>query len=191
MVVLVSTILLLHVASDTVARLLGGRAAKYFTVAMIVSAFGSLHAAFLTGPRVPYAMARGGSFFFLEPAGGWASKLEDAKLTAKAGQNQDEFGASTSVATNGSTIVVGAPNSPFANGKPGAGAVYVFQLTAVDGVPLMISAGYAVRICVSWRGCAAPPLQPPVVGERLRRDTGTLDNQRWQFHCGGRRGRCK
>ena len=53
----------LHVASDTVARLLGGRAAKYFTVAMIVSAFGSLHAAFLTGPRVPYAMARDGSFF--------------------------------------------------------------------------------------------------------------------------------
>ena len=53
----------LHVASDTVSRLLGGRAAKYFTVAMIVSAFGSLHAAFLTGPRVPYAMACDGSFF--------------------------------------------------------------------------------------------------------------------------------
>ncbi len=53
----------LHVASDTVARLLGGKAAKYFTVAMIVSAFGSLHAAFLTGPRVPYAMARHGNFF--------------------------------------------------------------------------------------------------------------------------------
>jgi basic amino acid/polyamine antiporter, APA family len=53
----------LHVASDTVARLLGGRAAKYFTVAMIDSAFGSLHAAFLTGPRVPYAMARHGNFF--------------------------------------------------------------------------------------------------------------------------------
>jgi APA family basic amino acid/polyamine antiporter len=53
----------LHVASDTVARLLGVRAAKYFTVAMIVSAFGSLHAAFFTGPRVPYAMARDGRFF--------------------------------------------------------------------------------------------------------------------------------
>ncbi len=52
-----------HVASDTVAALLGGGAAKYFTVAMIVSAFGSLHAAFFTGPRVPYAMARDGNFF--------------------------------------------------------------------------------------------------------------------------------
>jgi basic amino acid/polyamine antiporter, APA family len=53
----------LHVASDAVVRLLGGTAAKYFTVAMIVSAFGSLHAAFFTGPRVPYAMARTGHFF--------------------------------------------------------------------------------------------------------------------------------
>jgi len=53
----------LHVASDTVAQLLGGSAAKYFTLAMIVSAFGSLHANFLTGPRVPYAMARDGNFF--------------------------------------------------------------------------------------------------------------------------------
>jgi basic amino acid/polyamine antiporter, APA family len=32
-------------------------------MAMIVSAFGSLHAGFLTGPRVPYAMARDGNFF--------------------------------------------------------------------------------------------------------------------------------
>jgi len=52
-----------HVASDAVARLLGDGAAKYFTLAMIVSAFGSLHATFLTGPRVPYAMARDGNFF--------------------------------------------------------------------------------------------------------------------------------
>jgi len=52
-----------HVASDAVARLLGDIGAKYFTVAMIVSAFGSLHAGFLTGPRIPYAMARDGEFF--------------------------------------------------------------------------------------------------------------------------------
>src|SRR5258708_11338422 len=52
-----------HVASDAVARLLGDTGAQYFTVAMIVSAFGSLHAGFLTGPRIPYAMARDGHFF--------------------------------------------------------------------------------------------------------------------------------
>jgi len=52
-----------HVASDAVAQMVGPIGAKWFTVAMIVSAFGSLHAGFLTGPRVPYAMARDGLFF--------------------------------------------------------------------------------------------------------------------------------
>ena len=52
-----------HVASDAMARLLGDMGAKYFTVAMIVSAFGSLHASFLTGPRIPFAMARDRKFF--------------------------------------------------------------------------------------------------------------------------------
>ncbi len=52
-----------HVASDAVAQMVGPIGAKWFTVAMMVSAFGSLHAFFLTGPRVPYAMARDGLFF--------------------------------------------------------------------------------------------------------------------------------
>ena len=52
-----------HVASDAVALLVGGIGARWFTIAMIVSAFGSLHATFLTAPRVPYAMARDGNFF--------------------------------------------------------------------------------------------------------------------------------
>ena len=40
------------------------------TVAMIVSAFGSLHANLLAGPRVPYAMAREGTFF------GFANRIQ-------------------------------------------------------------------------------------------------------------------
>jgi APA family basic amino acid/polyamine antiporter len=52
-----------HVASDTLARLLGSGGARWLSVAMMVSAFGSLHSGFLTGPRVPYAMARDGNFF--------------------------------------------------------------------------------------------------------------------------------
>jgi APA family basic amino acid/polyamine antiporter len=51
-----------HVASDSVALLVGDSGAKWLTIALIVSAFGSLHAGFLTGPRVPYAMARDGLF---------------------------------------------------------------------------------------------------------------------------------
>jgi amino acid transporter len=52
-----------YVASDAMARLIGNSGAKWVTVAMIVSAFGALHANFLTGPRVPFAMACDGHFF--------------------------------------------------------------------------------------------------------------------------------
>jgi basic amino acid/polyamine antiporter, APA family len=52
-----------YVASDAMALLIGNNAANWITVAMIVSAFGSLHADFLTGPRIPFAMARDGRFF--------------------------------------------------------------------------------------------------------------------------------
>jgi len=52
-----------HIASDVVALLVGQAGAKWFTITMIVSAFGALHANFLIGPRVPYAMSRDGNFF--------------------------------------------------------------------------------------------------------------------------------
>jgi APA family basic amino acid/polyamine antiporter len=52
-----------HVASDALARLVGDGGARWLTVFMIVSAFGTLHSFFLTGPRVPYAMAQDGNFF--------------------------------------------------------------------------------------------------------------------------------
>ena len=45
------------------ALLVGNSGAKWITLAMIVSAFGALHANFMTGPRVPFAMARDGHFF--------------------------------------------------------------------------------------------------------------------------------
>jgi basic amino acid/polyamine antiporter, APA family len=40
-----------HVASDVIANI------------VVASAFGSIHAGFLTGPRVAYAMARDGYYF--------------------------------------------------------------------------------------------------------------------------------
>ena len=52
-----------YVASDALVQLIGNRGATWITVAMIISAFGALHANFLVGPRVPYAMARDGNFF--------------------------------------------------------------------------------------------------------------------------------
>jgi len=52
-----------HVASDALTVLVGASGAKWLTAFMIISAFGSLHAGFLTGPRIPYAMACEGNFF--------------------------------------------------------------------------------------------------------------------------------
>jgi basic amino acid/polyamine antiporter, APA family len=52
-----------YVASGALAQVIGDTGARWMTIAMIVSAFGTLHATFLTGPRVPYAMARDGYFF--------------------------------------------------------------------------------------------------------------------------------
>lgn len=51
-----------HVASDVLAAMLGSGGATLMTVAMLISAFGSLHANLLASPRVPYAMARDGEF---------------------------------------------------------------------------------------------------------------------------------
>jgi APA family basic amino acid/polyamine antiporter len=52
-----------YVASDAMAQLIGNNGAKWITIAMILSAFGTLHANFLTSPRIPFAMARDDRFF--------------------------------------------------------------------------------------------------------------------------------
>jgi basic amino acid/polyamine antiporter, APA family len=57
-----------HVASDVVALQAGGSGAKWLTVTMMVATLGTLHANFLTGPRVSYAMARDGQFFQIRGA---------------------------------------------------------------------------------------------------------------------------
>lgn len=52
-----------HVASDVVERFAGPSAAQWMTLAMVVSALGTLNSTILSGARVPYAMARDGLFF--------------------------------------------------------------------------------------------------------------------------------
>ena len=52
-----------HVASDVVARISGRSAALWVTLAMVISALGTLNSSILSGARVPYAMARDGLFF--------------------------------------------------------------------------------------------------------------------------------
>ena len=52
-----------HVASDVVVSFAGSGAATWITLAMIVSALGTLNSSLLSGARVPYAMARDHLFF--------------------------------------------------------------------------------------------------------------------------------
>ncbi len=53
----------LHVGSDVVEKFAGRTAAQWMTLAMVISALGSLNSSILSGARVPYAMARDGIFF--------------------------------------------------------------------------------------------------------------------------------
>jgi len=52
-----------HIASDVVETVVGHGAAFWITLAMIISALGSMNSSILSGARVPYAMARDGIFF--------------------------------------------------------------------------------------------------------------------------------
>ena len=52
-----------HVASDVVASFAGHGAALWITLAMIISALGTMNSSVLSGARVDYAMARDGLFF--------------------------------------------------------------------------------------------------------------------------------
>jgi amino acid transporter len=52
-----------HIASDVAVKLAGPAGARWLTIILILSAFGSLHANFLARPRVAYALAHAGQFF--------------------------------------------------------------------------------------------------------------------------------
>jgi APA family basic amino acid/polyamine antiporter len=52
-----------HIASEVVEHVIGRGAAAWITVAMAISALGSMNSSVLSGARVPYAMARDGIFF--------------------------------------------------------------------------------------------------------------------------------
>jgi len=52
-----------HIASDVVEHVAGRGAAAWITVAMVISALGSMNSSVLSGARPTYAMARDGIFF--------------------------------------------------------------------------------------------------------------------------------
>jgi trimeric autotransporter adhesin len=68
----------------------------------------------------------GAVYVFSEPAGGWASGTQTATLTASSGTSGDEFGASVAVSSDGSTVVVGAPETTVGSNAD-QGTAYVFS----------------------------------------------------------------
>jgi len=52
-----------HIASDVIEHIKGATAASWITLAMVISALGSMNSSVLSGARVGYAMARDGIFF--------------------------------------------------------------------------------------------------------------------------------
>jgi hypothetical protein len=66
---------------------------------------------------------KGAAYVFVEPVTGWVDSTQTAELTASDAAASAAFG--TSVAVNGSTVVVGAPNHRSLRNPP-SGAAYVF-----------------------------------------------------------------
>ena len=87
-----------HVASDVLEKLMGEGGAKWLTIAMMISALGTLHVNILTTARIPFAMARDGLFFkfaervqptFRSPSGGLLLAGAVAALLALSGTYQE------------------------------------------------------------------------------------------------------
>ena len=87
-----------HVASDVLERLVGEGGAKWLTIAMMISALGTVHVNILTTARIPFAMARDGLFFrfakrvqptFRSPSGGLLLVGAVAALLALSGTYQE------------------------------------------------------------------------------------------------------
>ena len=85
----------------------------------------------------------GSAYVFIKPDSGWSKSTETSKLTASDGDEYHQFGKS--VATDGTTVVVGAPKSFSDDNPPGAAYIFVkpsdgwanasetSQLSASDG----------------------------------------------------------
>jgi hypothetical protein len=102
----------------------GGVAGEVLGSAVAVSGDGSTIVAGAPGgagdPSDPGAV-----YVFSEPAGGWSTGTQTAKLTVSSGAAGDNLGYSVAISNDGSTIVAGARHVTV-NANLNAGAVYAF-----------------------------------------------------------------
>ncbi len=78
-------------------------------------------------------LQQGAAYVFVEPASGWASMTQTAKLTSSDGTARSYFGRG--VAISGDEVVVGAPNQTV-DGNTSEGAVYEFTEPATGWVDM-------------------------------------------------------
>jgi len=74
-------------------------------------------------PNSPCTYVQGAGYVFVQPAGGWASMTQTAKLTASNGSSDDGFGQA--IAISGTTAVVGTPYAGIGT-TYAQGAAYVY-----------------------------------------------------------------
>jgi len=93
-----------------------------------VSISGNTIAVGAYGCRINYNFEQGAAYVYTEPAGGWTTMTQTAKLTAFDGTASAQFGSSISV--SGNTIAVGAPYALVGTGSVQSGAAYVYTKPA-------------------------------------------------------------
>jgi hypothetical protein len=111
------------------AKLTSSDGQQYDDLGYSVSLSGQVLAAGAPGPDFGSTTGPGAAYVFVEPAGGWASNTQTAKLTAAGGYAGDYFG--TSVATDGNVVVSGAPRYSHSKNQLASkffneGAAYIF-----------------------------------------------------------------
>jgi FG-GAP repeat/Prealbumin-like fold domain len=118
---------------------------------------------------------QGAAYVFVKPAGGWASEIQAAKLTASDGAQSDYLGSHHSVAIAGDTIVAGGGGAAYVFVKPTGGwasgtqrrkltasdaPAYGFGPVAIDGDTIIAGAPNATVSGHAGQGAAYVFVKP-------------------------------
>lgn len=116
----------------------------------------------------------GAAYVFVEPAGGWASMTQLAKLTHRGGISNDSFGRS--VAISGDTIVVGARGVDV-GGVSNRGSAYVYVRPAGGWVGMAETAILSPTDATGEFGSAVAIDGDTIIVGALSDDSGGITNR--------------
>lgn len=96
---------------------------------------------------------QGAAYVFVEPAGGWVNRTQNAELTASDGAGSADFGFSSAIV--GNTVLIGAPNAFNSKGagyifvKPSTGWATMTQTAELRGPNGAQAAGFGQSVSIS------------------------------------------